>query len=124
VSNFVARAFWVSLPAAACAAFLLRAPFYWVPIAWLGLVGAVLSAANWSAVVLRVLGKKPGSSLPLVGGVSLDIAMSATPLSQIRHWAALGLLVDPWFVGTLIGVAILTTRGAARRDEAARRRNE
>ena len=124
MSNLVAPAFWVSLPAAGCAAFLLPAPFHWVPIAWLGLVGAVFSAANWGVVVLRILGKKPGSSLPLVGGVSLVVAMSATPLSPIRHWAALGLLVDPWFVGTLIGTAILTIRGYRRKDGAARRRNE
>lgn len=110
--------FVASLLAAGAGAFSLPTPWRWAPLAWLLLVGSVLAVANWTCLAIFAMRGKAPSMFPLLGNWILVLAGFAVPTHSFRAWALAGLLVDPWLLATLVGVADLTVRGWRKHDSA------
>jgi hypothetical protein len=79
------------------------------------LVGTLLAVGNWGCVVVLIRGKRAPSLAPLLGGLFLLLAIAATPISSIRRWAPLGLLIDPWLIATIVGIDGNWIKGRRRR---------
>jgi len=110
VSERLVRFFWVSLVAAVPFAFFVSPGFVrWIAIGWLGLTGALFSLANWLIIVSVLLRKGSSSMAPPVGGVLVCLAIGAVPLFEVRRFAPLGLVIDPWFPA-MLGAALWSWR--------------
>jgi hypothetical protein len=67
----------------------------WLITLMLGIVGAWLTALNWSCVVSWYARRRHSSMFPLIAGVSLALALIACPIAGSARWAWIPLIVDP-----------------------------
>jgi CHASE2 domain-containing sensor protein len=87
--------------------------FRWLITSTLGILGAWLTALNWSCIVIWYARRRHHSMIPLVGGGSLALALLACPMAGTTRWAWIPLIVDPGCLLMMLLLVPLTmkTRG-------------
>lgn len=101
-SSRISASLFLALPLA----FLVRPSVVrWTSIIWLGAVGALFSLANWAILLMVVRRKSTSSMAPLMGGILVALAIAAVPDAQVRRWAGLALITDPWILA-MVGSGI------------------
>jgi hypothetical protein len=59
------------------------------------LLGAAMTAGNWTMVISWYARRQHGSLIPALGGLLLADAMLLVPSLRVGHYAWLPLIVDP-----------------------------
>jgi hypothetical protein len=88
----------------------------WLTSLTLGVLGAWVTALNYSCIVLWYARRQHHSFIPMMGGLSLAIALLACPMTGTTRLAWLPLAADPGcLLGTLLlGYVVIKTPGARR----------
>jgi len=71
-------------------------------VLWIFFIGC--SLANWSVLFKWLLQNKPGSTLPLMGGIAGAFAMANSDIEAIKNYWALSFVVDTSYIIYLIGL--------------------
>lgn len=86
----------------------------WVVILIAAVFGLPCLVSNWGGVFRYFIKKKPNSNIPFIGGISLAICISQTPL---RAWWWCGLLLDVGFISGVLGLAHLLLNVVKKEDK-------
>ena len=79
----------------------------------LGVLGAWVTALNYSCIVLWYASRQHHSFIPMIGGLSLALALLACPMKGTMRLAWLPLVADPGclLVTLLLGYVVIKTHG-------------
>lgn len=83
----------------------------------LGILGLIITLANWSAVIKYIKNKnKEFSLVPLLGGVLLCIAFAIFPNNPYIYLCWIGLIIDTGCLPMVIRALIHTIKIKHKRD--------
>jgi hypothetical protein len=71
-------------------------------VLWFFFIGC--SVTNWSVLTRWLLHNKPGSTLPLMGGIAGAFAMANSDIEFIKNYWALSFVVDASYILYFIGI--------------------
>ncbi len=66
----------------------------WILTALLAVYGAGFIATNYATAIVWYARHKHGSLVPLMGGVAVGVAMLVCPITGVKPWAWIPLVVD------------------------------
>jgi len=66
----------------------------WACAILLGLLGIYVTGMNYNCIYLGLVRKKHHSLIPLIGGGACALALLVSPVTSIRHWIWLPLVLD------------------------------
>lgn len=80
---------------------------FWIGAAIAGL-GAWIILGNFWLIARWMLGAKPESTIPLIGGVLMALGLKITAVPAIQYWWWVPLVIDPGgiFVNMVAGVLL------------------
>jgi len=85
----------------------------WLTSLTLGVLGAWVTALIYSCIVIWYARRQHHSFTPMIGGLSLALALLACPMTGTRRLAWLPLVADPGclLVILLLGYVVIKTHG-------------
>jgi hypothetical protein len=96
MTDILTKAFWTLIALAMIVALLVRdVSLRWFAVLILAVVGSVFVAVNWAILIQYLISRRHASTIPVIGGLLLAIAVARSPNPSIQIWFWLPPLLDP-----------------------------
>ena len=105
MADALTRSFWLLVAFALLGAlFVQDLSVRRFAVAVVAVAGAVFVAVNWAMLVQHLRTDRHASSIPLIGGLLLAVAVARVPRPAIQVWFWIPLVLDPACVPLLIAL--------------------